>query len=156
MRMPRARARLLRVGPYSSKEQYAGETCSMLDIDQQRCIISKRGWVDPSSKLMPNIQHLSAQAAIDSLRSTAQGLTSLEAKRRLAEHGLNRVQELARDPVWLRVFKEFTQFFSLLLWFSAGLAFLGEWLDPGHGMAKIGYAVVTVILVSGLFSFWQE
>jgi sodium/potassium-transporting ATPase subunit alpha len=36
------------------------------------------------------------------------------------------------------------------------LAFLAEWSDPGHGMAKVGYAILAVILVSGMFSFWQE
>lgn len=46
--------------------------------------------------------------------------------------------------------------FSLLLWVAAGLAFFAEWSDPGEGMAKVGYAIVIVILVSGLFSFWQE
>ena len=90
------------------------------------------------------------------MRSTPQGLKSAEVKRRLAEHGGNVVQELLGEPLWLRFFKEFAQFFSLILWFAAGLAFLGEFIDPGQGMAKIGFAIVAVILVSGLFSFWQE
>ncbi|MGA7762166.1 MAG: HAD-IC family P-type ATPase, partial [Candidatus Binataceae bacterium] len=41
-------------------------------------------------------------------------------------------------------------------WLAAGLAFVAEWSDPGHGMAKVGYAILAVIVVSGLFSFWQE
>ena len=44
----------------------------------------------------------------------------------------------------------------MILWLAAGLAFLAEWSDPGSGMAKIGYAILAVIVVSGLFSFWQE
>jgi sodium/potassium-transporting ATPase subunit alpha len=56
----------------------------------------------------------------------------------------------------LRFLKEFAHFFALILWLAAALAFLAEWIDPGQGMAKIGYAVVAVIVVSGLFSFWQE
>lgn len=47
-------------------------------------------------------------------------------------------------------------FFSLILWVAAGLAFFAEWNDPGQDMTKVGYAIVTVILVSGLLSFWQE
>ena len=103
-----------------------------------------------------SIQRLSSQAAIASLQSLHTGLGSVEAERRLSEHGANLVQELAREPLWRRFFKEFVQFFSLILWGAAGLAFLAEWLDPGQGMAKIGYAIVVVILVSGVFSFWQE
>ena len=56
----------------------------------------------------------------------------------------------------LRFLKEFTHFFALILGLAAGLAFLAEWSDPGQGMAKIGYAILAVIVVSGLFSFWQE
>ena len=63
---------------------------------------------------------------------------------------------MARRPLWLRLIREFITFFSLILWVAAGLAFFAEWSDPGQGMAKVGYAIVTVILVSGLFSFWQE
>ncbi|HTS52882.1 MAG TPA: cation-transporting P-type ATPase [Burkholderiales bacterium] len=102
------------------------------------------------------IHQLSAGDAIASLQSDPLGLSAEEAERRLHEHGPNVVQELAREPVWLRFAKEFIQFFSLILWVAAGLAFLAEWSAPGQGMAKIGYAIVIVILVSGLFSFWQE
>jgi magnesium-transporting ATPase (P-type) len=44
----------------------------------------------------------------------------------------------------------------VILWVAAALAFLAEWSAPGQGMAKVGYAIVVVILVSGVFSFWQE
>lgn len=56
----------------------------------------------------------------------------------------------------MRLNKEFTAFFSLILWVTAGLAYFAEWNEPGQGMAKIGGAIAIVILVSGLFSFWQE
>src|SRR5664280_2801162 len=102
------------------------------------------------------IHQLSADEAIASLRSTPQGLLSAEATRRLLEYGPNRVQKVTRESLILRFLKQFTQFFSLILWVAAGLAFLAEWSDPGQGMAKVGYAIIAVILVSGLFSFWQE
>jgi calcium-translocating P-type ATPase len=94
--------------------------------------------------------------AVASLKSTAEGLSSAEVERRLHEFGRNRVEEVARTPLWLRFLREFITFFSLILWVAAGLAFFAEWSDPGQGMAKVGGAIVTVILVSGLFSFWQE
>ena len=103
-----------------------------------------------------NIHQLSVQDALGSLQSAAFGLSAAEAERRLREHGPNVVEEVTREPVWLRFAREFVQFFSLILWAAAGLAFLAEWSDPGQGMARIGYAIVIVILVSGLFSFWQE
>ena len=89
------------------------------------------------------------------MNSSLDGLTHDEAERRLREFGRNRVEEIARAPLWLRLVREFTTFFSVILWVAAGLAFFAEWSDPGQGMAKIGYAIVGVILVSGAFSFWQ-
>jgi len=102
------------------------------------------------------IHQLSAADAIASLNRSPQGLSSVEAMRRLSEYGLNRVEEVARESILLRFLKEFTHFFALILWLAAGLAFVAEWSDPGHGMAKVGYAILAVIVVSGLFSFWQE
>jgi calcium-translocating P-type ATPase len=102
------------------------------------------------------IHRLSTEDALASLRSSRRGLSSSEAQRRLREYGPNRVQRLGREPSVLRLVREFIQFFSIILWVAAGLAFLAEWLDPGQGMARIGVALVVVILVSGIFSFWQE
>ena len=102
------------------------------------------------------IHQLPVDEALRNLKSTAQGLTAAEARRRLGEYGPNRVEEVAREPLALRFAKEFTQFFSIILWIAAGLAFLARWYEPGQGMAKLGYAIIAVILVSGAFSFWQE
>ncbi len=102
------------------------------------------------------IHQLSPLDAVASLKSTAAGLSRAEVERRLREFGRNEVQKVTRGPLWLRFIKEFTTFFSLILWVAAVLAFFAEWSDPGQSMAKVGYAIVTVILVSGLFSFWQE
>jgi len=102
------------------------------------------------------IHQLSPQGAVASLKSAATGLGAAEVERRLREYGRNEVAAAAREPLWLRLVKEFTTFFSLILWIAAGLAFFAEWSDPGQNMGKVGYAIVTVILVSGLFSFWQE
>ena len=103
-----------------------------------------------------SIHQLSPLDAVVSLKSDAAGLGHAEVERRLREYGRNEVEEVARKPLWLRLLREFITFFSLILWVAAGLAFVAEWSDPGQGMAKVGYAIVIVILVSGLFSFWQE
>jgi calcium-translocating P-type ATPase len=102
------------------------------------------------------IDQLSPLDAVASLKSSAEGLSPAEVERRLKEFGRNAVEEVARRPLWLGLLKEFFTFFSVILWVAAGLAFFAQWNDPGQDMAKVGYAIVTVILVSGLFSFWQE
>jgi magnesium-transporting ATPase (P-type) len=102
------------------------------------------------------IHHLDAQAALASLNTAADGLSAAEVVRRLAEFGPNRVEKVTGVPLPLRFLKEFTHLFALILWLAAGLAFVAELADPGKGMATLGFAILGVILVNGLFSFWQE
>ncbi len=80
----------------------------------------------------------------------------MEAQRRLAEYGANRLESPERTPLALRFARQFTHFFALILWAAAGLALVAEWQVPGQGMAALGIAVVGVIVVNGVFSFWQE
>jgi sodium/potassium-transporting ATPase subunit alpha len=103
-----------------------------------------------------NIHQVSASDALASVFSSAQGLASTTASARIAEYGPNRVEPLPREPWLLRLFKEFTSLFSIILWLAAGLAFLADGFDPEQGMARVGVAVIAVIILSGVFSFWQE
>ena len=102
------------------------------------------------------IHRFSVDEALEGVGSSSQGLSSVEALHRLRTFGPNRIEPVARRHPALRLLAEFAQFFSLILWVAAALAFIADWYAPGQGMAQVGYAVVVVILVSGLFSFWQE
>jgi sodium/potassium-transporting ATPase subunit alpha len=79
-----------------------------------------------------------------------------EAKRRLADFGPNQVERIEATPLFLRFLRQFTHFFALILWFAAGLALFAEVYQPGEGMGALALAIVGVILINGLFSFWQE
>ena len=102
------------------------------------------------------IHHLSVDDALASLHSTPEGLSVQEARRRLLEFGPNRIERVAGVPLWFRFVRGFTHFFAVILWVAAGLAFVAAWRDPGQGMLALGVAIVGVILINGLFSFWQE
>ncbi|MDP2827793.1 MAG: cation-transporting P-type ATPase [Sulfuricellaceae bacterium] len=102
------------------------------------------------------IHHLSPEEALASLHVGAGGLGVSEAVRRLHEFGPNQVESLPLESLWLKFIKGFTHFFALILWLAAALAFVAEWRAPGQGMAMLGYAILGVIVVNGVFSFWQE
>ncbi len=102
------------------------------------------------------IHQLTAADAINSLHGSPQGLSHAAAVRRLQEYGPNRVEEAEREHLAIRLLREFTHFFALILWLAAVLAFIAEAYDPGQGMATLGFAMLGVILINGLFSFWQE
>jgi calcium-translocating P-type ATPase len=102
------------------------------------------------------IQQLSVDEALESLRSSMEGLSAQEADRRLREFGPNEIPRVPTVPLFQRFLKGFTHFFALILWIAAGLAFLAEWFEPGAGMGMLGAAILGVILINAAFSFWQE
>jgi calcium-translocating P-type ATPase len=102
------------------------------------------------------IQSLTVAESLAGLRTTVDGLGKEEAARRLAEFGPNRLEEVGREHLLVRFAREFVHLFAVILWVAAALAFVAEYFDPGAGMAKLGAAVVGVIVVNGVFSFWQE
>jgi len=102
------------------------------------------------------IASLDSEQVLASLRTTSAGLSSAEATRRLREYGPNRLEEIGRKSLLLAFAQEFTHFFAVILWLAAGLCFLAEHYDPEQSMARLGIAILGVILVNGLFSFWQE
>ncbi|MDD5176890.1 MAG: cation-transporting P-type ATPase [Sterolibacterium sp.] len=102
------------------------------------------------------IHSLTVDQALVSLKTTAAGLTLAEAVRRRTEFGPNHVEEVGRENLLLRFAREFTHFFAIILWIGAAMAFLSEHFAPGEGMARLGVAIVGVIVINGIFSFWQE
>ena len=99
---------------------------------------------------------LPPDAALAALRTSAAGLSPEEAARRRSEFGPNLLARTTRTPLIGRLLREFVHFFALILWVAAGLCFLAEHRDPGSGMGRLGVAILIVILVNGLFAFWQE
>jgi calcium-translocating P-type ATPase len=102
------------------------------------------------------IHQLSIEDALASLGSSLQGLSHHEAARRLKEYGQNQVEAAAREHWTLRLGREFAHFFAIILWIAAGLSFIAEWSAPGQGMDRLGFVIIGSIVISGLFSFWQE
>jgi len=89
------------------------------------------------------------------VKPVEEGLSEAEAQRRLVEFGANEVEEVAHEALLVTFAKEFAHFFAIILWIAAALAFFAEWREPGQGMATLGFAIFGVILINGVFSFWQ-
>ena len=103
-----------------------------------------------------HLQEMTIEQCLASLKSSPVGLDAAEAARRLAEFGPNHVEEVGRESLLLRFAREFTHFFAIILWIGAALAFIADHFDPDQGMARLGVAIVGVIVINGVFSFWQE
>ena len=88
---------------------------------------------------------MSADAVLDELKSSRQGISREEAQRRLKEQGKNVIRERKRKK-WWRVFLE--QFQDLLVWILLGAAIISALTDNGESAVVIG-AVLLLNAVLG-------
>jgi len=95
------------------------------------------------------IWSIPAQAVPAALQCTLQGLSDSEAQRRLERFGANRLPSQRRRSLLLRFVDQLVHFMALLLWVAGALAFAA-------GTPQLGWAIWAVVLVNGLFSFWQD
>ena len=103
-----------------------------------------------------DIQHRTPGEVYDELGSTPAGLNTAEITERRAHYGPNEVRRRETTPLWKKYLRQLTNFFAVLLWVAATMAFVGEALSPGEGMFNLGIALVAVVLINGSFTFYQE
>ncbi len=77
------------------------------------------------------------------------GLDSDEAAVRLQRFGPNVLRELGHPSLGSRLLSHFTHLMALLLWVGTVLALVA-------GLPELSVAILLVIVINGLFSFWQE
>ncbi len=102
------------------------------------------------------IHNLSREEVLRSLVTSENGLTGTDAKRRLHEYGQNEIKKVRKKSLFLRLTSQFTHFLAILLWISAFLCFLSEYLRRGEGMLSLGIAIIGVIVINAIFTFVQE
>ncbi|MDI6715682.1 MAG: cation-transporting P-type ATPase [Actinomycetota bacterium] len=90
-----------------------------------------------------------AEDAFRELETSPRGLTDDEASSRLQKYGPNKLPEVKRAPLIFKFLANLYNLLALLLWFGAALAFIG-------GLPELAYAIIFVIIVNAIFSFFQE
>lgn len=83
------------------------------------------------------------------LNSSTDGLSNEEAQKRLNKYGLNQIKRAPAESQWRTFFKNFTSTMAILLWISGLVAMVS-------GTVELGIAIWLVVIINGLFSFWQE
>lgn len=102
------------------------------------------------------IQNVAPDEVYRALGSAPEGLSDNEAKSRTETLGRNSI-EVTDNLWWLRsLARQFTNFFTILLDISAAICFFAEYIQPGEGMALLGWALLGVSILNALFSFFQE
>jgi len=93
--------------------------------------------------------HLPEDKVYELLGSTPEGLTAEEASKRLEKYGRNVLEAKRGTPLWRKFLVNFVHFFAIMLWIAAILSFVAK-------MPELGYACIAVIVINGIFTFWQE
>jgi magnesium-transporting ATPase (P-type) len=92
---------------------------------------------------------LDAGTVLALVASSPSGLTEAEAAARLVLDGPNAIEPVRRRSIGLRLLEQLASFFAVLLSIAAAIAFVA-------GMPEVGWAIFAVIVVNGVFSFFQE
>ncbi len=92
---------------------------------------------------------ISVAEMLQKLEAAKEGLTSVQARQRLAHYGANLLKPQKRSDVLTLLLAQFKSPLILILFFATGLSFLLH--DPVNA-----FIILTIVLVSGLLGFWQE
>jgi calcium-translocating P-type ATPase len=84
-----------------------------------------------------------------STAATPPGLTSLEARQRLARDGPNLLPEARGRNLLAEFVRQLTHLLALLLWVAVVLALLA-------GMPALAIAIAVIVVLNAAFAFWQE
>ncbi|MGK4008300.1 cation-transporting P-type ATPase [Sorangium sp. So ce1036] len=92
---------------------------------------------------------LPVEGRIQALRSAPGGLSEAESTTRRLAHGDNEPTPPRRSRPLRTLLAQLTHTLALLLWLGAGLAFAA-------GAPELGFAIVAVVVLNGVFAFVQE
>lgn len=90
------------------------------------------------------------------------GLTSAQAKQFLLRDGPNALTPAKKTPTWVILLKHLFEGFSVLLWTGAALCFFAYLIefhtseDASKDNLWLGIVLVTVCIITGVFSYSQE
>jgi Mg2+-importing ATPase len=97
----------------------------------------------------PEFWNISADDMLKSLDSAKNGLTGIEAKKRLSIYGANQLKPKKRSNLLTLIVSQFKSPIILILLIATGLSFFLR--DPVDAII-----ILSIVMISGLLGFWQE
>ncbi|RHY85242.1 hypothetical protein DYB37_001233, partial [Aphanomyces astaci] len=118
---------------------------------------SKAGKDDDKRELeMDEHQKSIAELCADLTTSATLGMTNADADARREVDGVNRLTPPRQTPEIVKVFRELTGFFSLLLWAAGILCMVCYALQGDVNNLYLGIVLFCVVVITGLFSYFQN
>ncbi|MFO7287505.1 MAG: cation-translocating P-type ATPase [Gammaproteobacteria bacterium] len=84
------------------------------------------------------------------------GLSSEEARARLARHGPNRIEEARAKPAWRRLLEQFTDVLVLLLIVAAAISAFLWIVERDSALPYEAIAIFAIVLLNALIGFFEE
>jgi magnesium-transporting ATPase (P-type) len=84
------------------------------------------------------------------------GLSTADADQKLREHGPNILPKARKTPLSHKAIVQFKNLFNVLLIVAAILSFFTGWTSHDMGSVQMGLAILLVVIISVLFSMFQE
>ena len=126
-------------------------------------IRTKKEEKDELKKAYKTLAHIEDKEELQSEYGTdlVRGLSAKQVEGRLASDGYNELTPPKRDPEWLRFLKcTFDNLLSILLTLGAVATLICYGIDPhtpkDPSSLYLGIALLLVVLITGLFIFYQE
>merc|ERR1719361_181940 len=94
--------------------------------------------------------------------SVENGLTDAGVQAGIAEHGLNQLTPPKQTPEWVKFCQCLFSGFAMLLWVGAILCFIAYTIqatnfeEPPDDNLYLGIVLTVVVVVTGIFSYYQE
>ncbi|WP_281950771.1 cation-translocating P-type ATPase [Nitrosophilus kaiyonis] len=99
---------------------------------------------------------LSKEKLFLEFRTSKNGLSKKEVKKRLKDFGFNIIQTRKKKNYIKEYLKEYTEFFPILLIIAGILALIADYFQPNEGNDILAYAIFGAVFINANFTFWQK
>jgi Ca2+-transporting ATPase len=109
-----------------------------------------------SASDLPAYQRSPAEVIAGLHSDAVRGLTTTEARQRLAHYGLNELETAPPLPRWRRFLAQFTNPLVLLLLGATVISMIAWLLEGAEALPYEAIAIVAIVIVNALIGFFQE
>lgn len=92
----------------------------------------------------------------DEFRTSKNGLHVSDVQERQKEFGKNIIEGKKKKNYIKEYFKQYIEFFPILLEIAGVLAFIADFYQPNEGNNILGYAIFGAVFINASFTFWQN
>jgi len=103
----------------------------------------------PDDELVKRLAALPVDQLYTALDSSPQGLEPRQLPALRERYGPNTIREVKGRPLIIRFLSQFTHLMAIMLWVAGIAAVIGK-------MPELAVAIWVVVIINGVFSFWQE